>query len=236
MQNYHVFASFVFGVASFFSPCILPLIPAYISYITGVSIDNLKKDTKRHKILLLSLSFVLGFTIVFTLLGASASWLGNFLFLKRNSIRMAGSLLIILFGLHLTGIVKVKFLYFQKKFNPNRIVSGQAGALLLGIIFAFGWTPCVGPVLASILTMASMEATVLRGTVLLFSYSLGIGLPFILTTLLLEKALKVFEKVKKHYALIQITTGILLMFIGILLFFNKLQILIPASSIPKKFG
>ncbi len=229
IQNYRVFISFAFGIASFASPCILPLIPAYISYITGISIDNLKAgDTKRQKILFLSLFFVLGFTIVFTLLGASASWLGNLLFLKRDLIRMAGSLLIILFGLHLTGILKLKLLYSQKKFNSSRIVSGYPGALAMGIIFAFGWTPCVGPVLASILTMASMEDTVLRGMVLLFFYSLGIGVPFILTALLLEKALKVFSKVKKYYSIIQKATGILLILIGILLFFNKLRIFIPA--------
>lgn len=228
IQNYRVLVSFAFGVASFISPCILPLIPAYLSYITGASLENLKADAARYKTPLLSLFFVLGFTVVFTLLGASANYLGSLLFYNRDAIRIAGAVLIMVFGLHLTGLFKIKFLYRQKKLNAGRFVSGYPGAMVMGVVFAFGWTPCVGPVLASILTMASMEETVLRGMVLLFAYSLGIGAPFILTSLLLQKALKVFGKIKKYYNIIEIITGALLIFIGILLFFNKLQIFIPS--------
>jgi len=224
-QNYRLFISFLFGLASFASPCILPLIPAYLSYITGVSLENLKSTQDKNRVFYLSLFFVLGFTLIFTLLGASASWLGKILYNKQNLIRMVGSILIILFGIHLTGIIKFKVLYSQKKINLKKITSGSIGAFIMGLVFAFGWTPCVGPVLASILTMASMEETALKGMFLLFAYSLGIGLPFILTALLLEKALTVFSKIKRYYLTIQIITGLLLISIGILLFFDKLNIL-----------
>lgn len=228
INSYRIMVSFAFGVASFISPCILPLIPAYLSYITGASIDNLKAGGQKSQTLFLSLFFVLGFTLIFTLLGASASYLGSLLFYKKDLIRIIGSVFIVLFGFHLAGIIKIKPLYRQKKVNPGRLVSGYPGAFIIGVVFAFGWTPCVGPVLASILAMASMEETVFRGMVLLFSYSLGIGVPFILTALLLGKALEVFGKIKKHYAAIERITGFLLILIGILLFFNKLQVFIPA--------
>ncbi|MCK9266315.1 cytochrome c biogenesis protein CcdA [bacterium] len=227
IQNYRLLGSFVFGLLSFASPCILPLIPAYLSYITGVSLENLKSSKNKNKTLFLSLFFVLGFTIIFTLLGASANWLGRILYNKRDLIRMIGALLIILFGFHLTGIIKFKILYSQKKINLKKITSGYIGALLLGIVFAFGWSPCVGPVLGSILTMASMEETVLKGMLLLFFYSLGIGVPFILTAILLEQALTFFSKIKKYYTVIQMITGIVLIIVGVLLFFDKFNIQFP---------
>ncbi len=225
-QNYTVLISFTAGLLSFFSPCILPLIPAYFSYITGISIGNIKEGQHYKKNILLSVVFVLGFTSVFTMLGASATWLGRQLLMKQDAVRIAGSIIIILFGLHITGILKIKPLYRQKKIQTGKIAGGYAGAFIIGMVFAFGWTPCVGPVLASILIIASTEESVGRGILLLLFYSLGIGMPFILTTIAINKMLKVFNRIKKHYRKIEISTGALLIVIGILLLLNKFQVFI----------
>ncbi len=222
-QNYPVIISFTAGILSFLSPCILPLIPAYLSYITGASVENVREGVNYKKNLLLSVVFVLGFTVVFTALGASATWLGKTLLMKQDAVRISGAALVILFGLHLTGILKIKQLYGQKKISAGKITSGYAGAFIIGMVFAFGWTPCVGPVLASILIMASAEESVARGIFLLFSYSLGIGVPFILTAAAVNKMLNVFTRIKKHYRKIEVFTGLLLIAIGILLLFNKFR-------------
>lgn len=222
-QNYSIIISFSAGLLSFASPCILPLIPAYLSYITGASIQNLKTGGEFGKNILLSTIFVLGFTFVFTLLGASATWIGKKLLLYQDNIRVIGSIIVTLFGLHLTGILKIQPLYKQKKIGTGRITSGYANAFIMGIIFAFGWTPCVGPVLASLLIMASAEESMLKGIFLLFCYSLGIGIPFIITAAAMNKMLSVFTRLKAHYRKIEITTGILLIAAGILLFLNKFQ-------------
>jgi len=225
-QNYSLTFSFIAGVLSFISPCILPLIPAYISYITGVSIENIRSGEHQRKNFLLSVVFVLGFTLVFTILGASATWLGKQLLMKQDAVRIAGAVVVILFGLHLTGILKIKPLYKQKKIQLGKITSGYTGAFIVGIVFAFGWTPCVGPVLAAILIMASTEESLFRGILLLLFYSLGIGVPFIITAVALNKMLVVFTRIRKHYRKIEISTGLLLIVIGILLLFNKFQVFI----------
>lgn len=225
-QNYSIIISFTAGVLSFISPCILPLIPAYLSYITGASIENIREGANYKKNILLSVLFVLGFTSVFTLLGASATWLGRKLLMKQDAVRITGAVIVILFGLHLTGLLKIKPLYKQKKIRTEKITSGYTGAFLIGMVFAFGWTPCVGPVLASILIMASAEESVLRGILLLLFYSLGIGVPFILTTIAINKMLTVFTRIKKHYRKIEIFTGILLIAIGVLLMLNRFRVFI----------
>ncbi|MDD3725667.1 MAG: cytochrome c biogenesis protein CcdA [Candidatus Ratteibacteria bacterium] len=221
-QNYSVFLSFAAGVLSFFSPCILPLIPAYLSYITGVSVENIAEGSKNWiKNLSLVLSFIAGFTFIFTILGASATYLGKYLLTRQKILRLAGGTIIILFGLHLTGLLKIIPLYRQKKVQMNRIVSGYTGAFLIGMVFAAGWTPCVGPVLASILIVASSQETVLRGIILLVSYSIGIGVPFIITTILINKMLGVLSFFKRHTHPVEIITGILLMIMGLLLILGK---------------
>lgn len=226
-QNYSVFLSFTAGVLSFFSPCILPLIPAYISYITGTSIENIKESKKTIKNLFLVLFFIAGFTFIFTLLGASATYLGRCLLEKQDLIRIIGGIIIIIFGLHLTGIFKITPLYREKKIQMNKVVSGYTGAFIIGMVFAAGWTPCVGPVLASILIIASSQETVLRGIILLIFYSLGIGVPFIITTIFISKMLSIFSGIKKHSHKIEIATGLFLILIGILLILNKFNYLIP---------
>jgi len=222
LKSYSLGVSFIAGILSFFSPCILPLIPIYISYITGISVEELQKGEKDIiKILTLTLSFIFGFTVVFVLMGASATTIGNLLLEKRDILRITGGIIILVFGLHLTGIIKIKKLYQEKRVIIKKKNIGYFSSFLFGVAFSAGWTPCVGPVLSSILIMAANEKTVFRGMTLLFFYSLGIGIPFIITSLLLHKLLGAFSKIKRHYKKIEIITGILLIILGLLLILNK---------------
>jgi len=226
-QNYSIVFSFAAGVLSFFSPCILPLIPAYLSYITGVSIENMKNGGNPAKSFSLVLFFIAGFTFIFTLLGASATWLGKYLLANQNLTRIIGGIIVILLGLHITGILKITPLYKHRKIQIKRLASEYPGAFLIGMVFAAGWTPCVGPVLASILIVASSQETVLRGILLLVFYSIGIGIPFLITTLVLNKILGVLSFITRYARAFEIITGLLLMVMGLLLVLNKLTYLIP---------
>ena len=222
-NNVSVIVSFLAGIATFVSPCILPLVPAYISFITGVSLEDLRgaKVSWRNTILN-SLFFVLGFTVIFTILGISVSLLSSFLIEKMRLLNLIGGSLIILFGLHVAGFLKIKFLYKQKKVQIKKKRLGYAGTFVFGCIFAIGWTPCVGPILASILILASTEQTLSRGILLLISYSIGLGVPFIITALLINKFLSVLEVVKKYYRKIEVASGLLLVIIGILIIAREL--------------
>jgi len=218
-SNVTLFAGFIAGVLTFISPCVLPLIPAYISYITGASIDELKNQNKNKTlkpVILKTLAFVSGFSIVFTALGVAVNYVGGF-FDSIKYFRFAGGILVILFGLHLTGIVKFKFLYKQAKLEVKNNASGYAAAMFIGMAFAFAWTPCVGPVLASILMLASTETTAMRGAALLLSYSLGIGAPFVLTAIFINSFFSFFDAVKKYFRVIEIAAGIMLLVIGVLI-------------------
>lgn len=225
IKNYSLGLSFLAGLLSFFSPCILPLIPIYISYITGVTVEELQSGQRNIlRILFLTLFFITGFTVVFVLMGASATAIGGLLIRKQNILRIIGGAIIVIFGLHLTGIFKIKKLYTEKRIVLKKKKIGYIGAFLFGMAFSAGWTPCVGPVLSSILIMAANEKTVLKGMILLLFYSLGIGIPFLLTSLLLNKLLGVFNKIKKHYKTLEIITGVLLIILGILLILNKFHL------------
>ncbi|HRR96112.1 MAG TPA: cytochrome c biogenesis protein CcdA [Candidatus Ratteibacteria bacterium] len=221
IKSYSLGISFVAGVLSFLSPCILPLIPIYISYITGISIEQLQESKNTLKIFIISLFFISGFTLIFVLMGASATAIGNFILKKKNILRIIGGIIIIIFGLHLIGILKIKKLYTEKKIVLKNKKTGYLSSFLLGMAFSAGWTPCVGPVLSSILIIAANEKTVLRGIILLFTYSIGIGIPFLITSLLLNKLLNFFNKIKKHYRAIEIIMGFLLVILGVLFLLNK---------------
>jgi cytochrome c-type biogenesis protein len=217
-------ASFFAGVATFVSPCILPLIPAYISFITGASLEELESSKlSASSILLKSLFFVLGFSLVFVLLGAFAGLLGGLLARNASLLRMLGGAIAIIFGLHLLGVFRIAFLYREKRMEVKRVKLGLAGSFLFGLAFAFSWTPCVGPILASILALASTQGTVLKGTLLLTVYSLGLGIPFLLTGILIKKALAIFKKIKPFYRAIEVLSGLLLIAIGILILTNSLN-------------
>ncbi len=219
-------ASFIAGIVTFVSPCVLPLIPAYISFITGTSLDKLRSGDRALKSTFMSaLFFVLGFILVFVMLGASASFFGNLIFKNKDILRWIGGIIIILFGLHLMGIMRIKFLYQVKRLQIKRKSVGHFGSFLIGIAFAIGWTPCVGPILASILILASAEGSVYRGMMLLFAYSSGLGVLFLLTAVFINKAINLFQKISKFYKVIEIGSGVVLIGVGILLITDSFQLI-----------
>ena len=204
----------VAGAASFFSPCCLPLLPGYLSFVSGVSVEEVEKGGRR--VLLSTLGFVLGFAIVFTLLGAAFSLVGDLLPSQRVLEIVAGALLVVL-GAIIAFSASPAFM--QRDLRPllSKAPRGPAGAVVVGIAFALGWTPCVGPVLASILTMAASGSDPAGGAFLLFVYSLGLGIPFVLAGVFVGKALRVFSRVRRHLRAIQIVCGVLLVIYGALL-------------------
>lgn len=219
-------ASFLAGIMTFISPCILPLIPAYITFISGVSLDELKSGTKSPQSTFLNaVLFVLGFSLVFIILGASATYLGNLLLEKKDIIRWVGGIIIIIFGFHILGITRIKFLYKEKKIQLKKVPLGYFGSFLVGLTFAIAWTPCVGPILSSILIVASAQETVSKGVLLLLVYSAGLGIPFLITALFINWALQLFTKIKKFYKFIEIFSGIILIIIGVLMITDSFKII-----------
>jgi cytochrome c-type biogenesis protein len=208
------------------SPCVLPLIPSYITYITGISFADLDAEHPSHvvrkKAIIHSVAFILGFTTVFVLLGASATYIGSFLHNYTSLIRKIGGILIILFGIHITGLVPIRLLMGEKRVTITHKPAGYLGSFLVGLVFAAGWTPCIGPILATILTLAATEESVYQGILLLLLYSLGLGIPFLLSSLAMHQFLLFFNRYKKFIRTFEIITGIFLILIGILLFSNWL--------------
>ena len=215
-----ILTAFGAGFLSFFSPCVLPLIPVYICFITGLSAEELstskeKNFEKTKTILFESLLFILGFSLVFIVLGASATFLGSFLFAKLKMIKIIGGLIVIFFGVYISGLFNVKFLQYEKKLYFKSKPAIKFGSFLIGIVFGFGWTPCVGPILGGILMLAATKDSLVKGVLLLSFYSLGLGLPFFLLSIGVEYALNLFSKVKRYFKLISVISGILLVIIGI---------------------
>lgn len=221
MNEVGILAAFTAGFLSFISPCVLPLVPAYLSYISGVSLDALKGETSEigstRKVIINTLLFVLGFTAVFATLGATASFIGQFLRLYKTYINVIGGLLIIILGLHLTGVFRIKILDIEKRFQVQGKPLGLIGSFLIGAAFAFGWTPCIGPILSSILLIAADQKTIMDGVFLLIIYSMGLGIPFLLTGIGLNYAMGVFKAIKRNYRKIELISGTLLIFIGVLI-------------------
>ncbi|MDD2627910.1 MAG: cytochrome c biogenesis protein CcdA [Clostridia bacterium] len=214
--------SFIAGILSFVSPCVLPLVPAYISYITGSNIKNIGEGTSNNvkQTLIKSILFSLGFSIVFIIMGLTVTSISELLYKYKDILnKIAGTILIVL-GINLMGLIKIKWLY--KSSNKINLINFKGNAILIGIAFGFGWTPCVGPILAGILVFASNMETIFQGTMLLIIYSLGLAIPFVLTALSIEKLTKVFKKVSKHSYIISIVSGAMVAIIGILIFTNTL--------------
>jgi cytochrome c-type biogenesis protein len=228
-QEVTFYAAFLFGLLSFASPCVLPLIPSYLSYITGLSFEDLTGSRDRERIrkitVLNSLFFILGFSSIFVLLGASSSFVGRILLDYRDIIRRLGGILIIIFGLYVTGIVRFGFLSREKKVHLEEKPVGYLGSFLVGVTFAAGWTPCIGPILGSILLYASQAGTTSHGILLLSIYSIGLGLPFFLSSLALNTFLSYFRRIQRYLRFINIISGILLIIVGLLIFTDYLQIL-----------
>lgn len=239
-QEVTYIGAFIAGLLSFLSPCVLPLIPSYITYITGLSFADLQAEHPSHiirqKSILHSLAFICGFTIVFVLLGASATYIGTFLHHNAVIIRKVGGVLLVVLGIHVTGLIPLKFLLGEKRISIAHKPAGYVGSFLVGIAFAAGWTPCIGPILAAILAVAATEESVYQGILLLLLYSLGLGVPFFLSALAMHQFLVVFNRFKKYIRLFEIITGIFLMVIGVMIYSNWLSRLSGyAGSIFKVF-
>ncbi|MBF0438723.1 MAG: cytochrome c biogenesis protein CcdA [Magnetococcales bacterium] len=225
-------AAFFAGLLSFLSPCVLPLAPAYVSFMSGISVEHLREG--RHggvgwQAGMHSLFFVLGFSLVFIALGASATYLGQLLLTHMRLLSKIGGGVIILFGLHYMGVFRFSFLNLEARFHLEKKPSGPLGSFLIGLAFAFGWTPCVGPILAGILAVAGGQESLSQGVGLLAVYSAGLGVPFIITGLAINLFFGVFNRLRTHLHKIEIVSGGLLVVVGILIFFgdfNRLSILI----------
>jgi cytochrome c-type biogenesis protein len=221
--------AFTAGLASFLSPCVLPLVPIYLTQLVGQSVYQSINEEQGQRLRLItflhSAVFVFGFTLAFVALGATASTLGSFLHANQVVIRQIGGVLLVVIGLHLTGILKLPFLYWQKRieFRPTR--PSYPASLLIGIIFAIGWTPCISVILAPILGMAGNAATLRQGVQLLLAYSLGLGVPFLLMGLGLDQFRRILKWLRPHLGKIEIGTGVIMIMVGIMIFFNLLPYL-----------
>ena len=219
-------AAFVAGLLSFLSPCVLPLVPAYLSYISGASVEELLSSADSAALRrtgLKSVFFVIGFSTVFVAMGASAASIGQLLAAQATFLMKAAGVVIVIFGLHMTGVFRIKALYAEKRIHTRLRNVGLAGAYLIGVMFAFGWTPCIGPVLAAILTLAADSKTITKGVILLATYSMGLGIPFLITGFATGSALNALARFKKHFRAIEITSGVLMIAVGALIFTNSLQ-------------
>lgn len=213
--------TFLEGIASFISPCVLPMLPIYISYFTGQEYD------KKYKALINSIGFVIGFSIVFVLLGVLASSIGSFIVRYQDVIKIVFGIVIIIFGLNMMETIKIPFLNKALKPNIKKKEFNFISSMLFGILFSIGWTPCVGAFLGSALMMASTEGQIIKGSILLLCYSIGLGIPFILSSILIEKLKKIFSWIKEHYKLINTISGLFLIIIGTIMIgqviFSKLE-------------
>lgn len=226
MNNVSLFLAFAAGLLSFLSPCVLPLVPGYISYLAGISVNDTAIDNKtRLNVLYKSVGFVIGFSIIFIIMGASITYLGRILIRYQQLFRNISGILIIIFGFHILGIFKITLLYREKRaVNFSKYNKGLS-SIPMGMAFAAGWTPCVGPILSSILLYASNMNTVSKGILLLIAYSLGLAVPFLLTALAVDNMSKNMLRAKKLLPYMSTISGIMLIIMGILIFTNKLAIL-----------
>jgi cytochrome c-type biogenesis protein len=217
-ENVSLLAAFSAGLLSFLSPCVLPLVPSYLAFITGVSIEELSSQEKakqvRKKVILSALFFVFGFSIIFIALGASATFIGKFLARNIRWVEIIGGLFIIIMGLHFAGILRLRFLDRERAIHLEKKPLGLLGTLAVGMAFGAGWTPCVGPILGSILTLAATTQSVIKGVVLLVFYSAGLGLPFLAAGLLIHRFFEYFQSIRKYFRVIAIAGGVLLIIVG----------------------
>jgi cytochrome c-type biogenesis protein len=231
-------AAFVAGLLSFLSPCVLPLVPGYVSLISGATIEDLQSSDRRmlRTVMMHSITFVLGFSVVFIALGAVATSVGQFVHQYETLLTRIGGIVVIIFGLHLTGLLKIKALYADKRLHNVKGSSSVAGSFLVGFAFAFGWTPCIGPILAGILLLAETQDTVIKGIVLLAIYSLGLAVPFLLTSLGVDRFLSFYGRFRRHLHTVEVISGVLLIAVGVLIFVNHLRILSGYLSFLNRFA
>lgn len=227
-----LFAAFIAGFLSFISPCVLPLIPGYVSFVSGVSLEEMRGTSatsfpsSRRRVLITSIAFVIGFSLVFVALGASASAIGKLLWTKLPLLGRIAGVLVVLFGLHTMGVFRIPTFDKEKRVQTRRKPRGPLGAVLVGIAFAFGWTPCIGPILGGILAIAGSRQTVGEGVLLLGVYSLGLAIPFLLTSVAINRFFSVTSRLRRHYRAIEMASGALLVAIGVLIFTNQLTVIV----------
>ncbi|MGH7817001.1 MAG: cytochrome c biogenesis CcdA family protein [Candidatus Binatia bacterium] len=221
MTDVNVFVAFAAGIFSFLSPCVLPLIPSYLSFVSGVSLEEMRGERAsaqiRWRMVLNSLAFIIGFSLVFVSLGASASFLGGLFMGYRNTIRILGGIFVLLVGLYLVGAFKIAALNRYLQFNLKDKPAGYLGSVLVGITFAVAWTPCVGPILGATLALASTTEEVGRGVFLLTSYAAGLALPFFLSALAINSFFQFSQKLRRYVHAIHVIGGVLLIAVGVLL-------------------
>lgn len=228
-SNISFIVAFTAGFMSFISPCVLPLLPSYVSFITGMSFEDMTKEEElgrvRKAAALHSLLFITGFSLVFVSLGASASYIGNFMNQHMDIFQKAGGSVVMLLGIHFTGLINVGFLQKEKRFHLKDKPIGYAGSVLVGVSFAVGWTPCIGPILAAILMYATQANSMAHGMMLLFAYSLGLGIPFFISALAINSFFSTFKKVAPYMKIITVVSGIFLVAVGLLIFTNNFGML-----------
>jgi cytochrome c-type biogenesis protein len=231
-------AAFVAGLLSFLSPCVLPLVPGYISLISGTGVEELRIGDQRllRSVLFHSAMFILGFSIVFISLGAVATSVGQLLGQYHRFFVYLAGIVIIVFGLHLTGIFKIKALYADKRIHSTSTKSTAIGAFVVGFAFAFGWTPCIGPILATILTFAAEQDTVAKGILLLAIYSAGLAVPFLLTSLGIDRFLGFYGRFRRHLHTVEVASGVLLIVIGALVLTRHFTVLSGYLSFLNRFA
>jgi cytochrome c-type biogenesis protein len=231
-------AAFVAGVISFLSPCVLPLVPGYVSLISGVGVEELKTQEGQllRRVMMNSSMFIIGFSIVFVTLGALSTSIGQLLAIYKSRLAVVAGIIIILFGLHLTGIFKIKALYADKRLHNVKGGSTAWGAFVIGFAFAFGWTPCVGPILAVILGFAAEQDSVMKGVVLLAVYSLGLAVPFLLTSLGIERFLMFYSRFRAHMHAVEVASGVLLIALGGLLVLGRFTLISNYLSFLNRFA
>ena len=216
--------AFLSGLISFLSPCVLPLIPGYISYISGTSFDKIR-ERKRNLIVIKTIFFTLGFSFVFIALGSTATFIGQFFLVNSNIFRILAGILLVVFSLQLIGIINFNFMNKDIRIFTNQYNDSLFFPLIVGVAFGFGWTPCIGPILGSIITLAALEENIGRGILLLSSYSLGLAIPFIVSGVLIDKFLLFSKSFRKYMSLITKVGGAILLLTGIAILTDHLQVL-----------
>ena len=231
-------AAFVAGLISFLSPCVLPLVPGYVSLISGVGVEQLKmkEGDLFRKVMLNSAAFIVGFSIVFITMGAISTEVGQVLAQYKTLLARIAGAVIILFGLHLTGLLQIKALLADTRLHNLKGSSSAWGAFVIGFAFAFGWTPCVGPILAVVLGFAAAQDTVWKGIFLLAIYSAGLAVPFLLTSLGIERFLKFYNRFKFHMHAVEVASGVLLIALGILLVMGRFTLISGYFSFLNRFA
>ena len=228
-ESVSLFTAFLAGIISFVSPCVLPIVPGYLSFISGINVAQLRgaaapKELAR-RVAITSAAFVLGFSTVFVALGAAATYVGYLLQQYKRTLGVVGGIVIIILGLHTAGILPIKWLLYEKRADVKSRPLGLLGAYVVGLAFAFGWTPCIGPILGAILLYASQQQTVGQGVLLLSAYSLGLGIPFILSTLAINGFFAAFSRLRRHMKAVEYVSGALLVGVGLLLVTGRLTVL-----------